>query len=74
MAEEKKAKKPGIFSRMGKYLRDTKGEFKKVIWPTKDQTKNNTIVVLVMVCISGVFIFGLDTLLGVVLRTLLKLA
>ncbi|MDL2215834.1 preprotein translocase subunit SecE [Ruminococcaceae bacterium OttesenSCG-928-N02] len=71
MAE--KEKKMGIFARFGKYLRDTRGEFKKIIWPTKEQVRNNTIVVLVVVAVSSVLLFALDTLLGFGLVNLLSL-
>lgn len=71
---KEKQKKPGIFARIGRYFRETKGEFKKIVWPTKEQVRNNTCVVLVVVCLAGVFIFALDTGLGFLLRTLLQLA
>ena len=58
------AKKQGIFKRMGKYFRDVRGEFKKVVWPTKKQIINNTIIVLVMVAIFAVVIWGLDFVLA----------
>lgn len=67
MAEDvKKEKKPGIFARIGRSLRDMRGEMKKVVWPTRKQTLNNTVVVLcfmaVMAVIIGVFDFGLSAL------------
>ena len=73
MAEtKKKEKKPGFFSRIAKYFRDTKGEFKKIIWPTKKQVINNTLIVLAVVCIAGVFLFALDMGFGAVLKLVLK--
>ena len=60
MAEEKK--KNGFFRRIGKYFRDTWGEFKKIVWPTRKQVINNVIVVLVTSVVVGVVVFGLDTL------------
>ena len=60
MAEEKK--KNGFFRRIGKYFRDTWGEFKKIVWPTRKQVINNVIVVLVTIVVVGVVVFGLDTL------------
>jgi preprotein translocase subunit SecE len=55
-----KAKKPSIFARIGKWFRELKGECKKIVWPTRQQTTNNTAVVLATCLIIGVFIWVLD--------------
>lgn len=53
-AEKKPAeKKPGVFARLKKYFRDTKSEVKKVVWPTKQQTINNTGVVIACIVVVG---------------------
>ncbi len=70
MAEQ--AKKPGLFERMGRSLRDMKGEMKKVVWPTKKQLVNNTIVVFVFVAICAVFIGVLDLVFSGALRLILS--
>ena len=61
-------KKPGFFARISRSFRDMKGEMKKVVWPSKKQIINNTLVVLAAVAISSIFIGGLDSLLGLVVR------
>ena len=60
MAEEnaKKEKKP---SRIKKFFRDYKSEFKKIVWPTRSETLKLSAVVLVAIVIAGVAIFLLDT-------------
>jgi len=55
-------KKNGIFSRIGKSIKATKSEFKKVVWPTKKQLLNNTVIVIAALIIVGLIIFGLDSL------------
>ena len=55
-----KEKKPYIFARIGKWFRELKGECKKIVWPTRQQTTNNTAVVLATCLIIGVFIWVLD--------------
>ena len=55
-------KKEGIFRRIGKAIKGTKAEFKKVVWPTKKQLLNNTLIVIAALIIIGLVIFGLDTL------------
>ena len=48
--------KPGFFARVGKWLRDMKSELKKVQWPTRKQTINNTLIVIACVIVGGVII------------------
>lgn len=55
-----KVKKPSVFARIGKWFRELKGECKKIVWPTRQQTVNNTAVVLVACAVVGVFIWVLD--------------
>ena len=62
-----KKKKKGIV----KYFKDAKSEFKKVVWPSPKQTTNNTVVVLIMCILAAIFIFGIDSLFGLLNRLLL---
>ena len=57
MAEEAKKKKD-----RGLWFREMKSELKKVVWPTPKSTTNNTIVVVVVCLVAGLFIFGIDSL------------
>ena len=52
--------KPGFFARAGKWFRDMKSELKKVQWPTKKQTINNTLIVIACVIVVGIFIALFD--------------
>ena len=60
MAEETKAKKPGLFARIGKWFRELKSECR------------NTLVVIACVVIIGIFIWVLDIVFGLGVQTLLK--
>ncbi len=42
------------------FWKDFKAELKKVIWPTRSQVVNNTIIVLVIVVIITAIVFVLD--------------
>ena len=44
------------------FLREVRGELRKVAWPTRDETKNYSIVVLITIVIVGAIIYGLDWL------------
>ena len=48
-------KKPNIFSRMGKFIKDCRSEFKKLIWPSKQQLfKNSSLVIVTMIVVGAV--------------------
>lgn len=71
MAEETKAKKPGLFARIGKWFRELKSECRKIVWPPRQQTVNNTLVVIASVVVVGVFIWVLDIVFGFGIQSLL---
>ena len=52
--------KPGFFARVGKWFRDMKSELKKVQWPTRKQTINNTLIVIACVIVVGIVIALFD--------------
>ena len=55
-----KKTKPGFFARIGKWFKDMKSELKKVQWPTRKQTINNTLIVIACVVVVGIFIWLFD--------------
>ena len=71
------AKKENIFvraaKRIGRWFREMKSELKKVVWPTKSQMINNTVIVLVSVLIVGIFIWVFDAVGGVVVNGIITL-
>ena len=56
--------KPSFFDRASKWFRDMRSELKKVQWPTRKQTINNTLVVIACVVVVGVFIALFDFVAG----------
>lgn len=68
MAEDVKKAKPGFFARIGRSFRDMRGEMKKVVWPSKKTTVNNTGVVLAFMVVMAIIIGLLDTGLSLVIR------
>ena len=71
-APAKKKEKKG--SKVKKFFKDFKGEWKKVTWPTGKTVFNHSIVVIVIVAIVGLVIFGIDTGLSAIIDALVKLA
>ena len=53
-------KKPNVFAKLFKYLRECIGEMKKITWPTVSQTTKNFGVVMIVIILAGVLIYGLD--------------
>ena len=64
MAEKAAKKKPNIFVRIGRgivrFFKDTRGEMKRVVWPSGTQVRSNLLVVLVFVVFMAGLIFLLD--------------
>ena len=71
------AKKENFFVRAGKrisrWFREMKSELKKVVWPTKSQMINNTLIVLACVLVVGIFIWVFDWLAAAIVKALLNL-
>ena len=53
------------------YVGDTKTEVRKVVWPTRQETLQTTLVVLVMVMIVALILWGFDSLLGWAVRSIM---
>lgn len=71
-AEEKKL--ANFAANVKRFFKEVKGEAKKVVWPAKKQVINNTLVVLGMMLISGLCIWGLDSILALIVNTFLRQA
>lgn len=55
------------------YLRESREELRKVVWPTGRETRNNTLLVIGISLFVAVFLGLIDFLLGLVLeQTILR--
>ena len=45
-------------------VKEAKNEVRKVVWPTRQETLQTTAMVVVVVLLIGLFLWGLDSLLG----------
>ncbi|GAA4648284.1 preprotein translocase subunit SecE [Kistimonas scapharcae] len=52
-------------------LKDAKAEVRKVVWPTRQETVQTTLVVVAVVLIMGLVLWGLDSLLGWLVSSLI---
>lgn len=58
--KEANAKKPNIFVRFGRKLKETFSELKRVTWPSFPKVVKSTCVVLVVVLVFTVIVTGLN--------------
>ena len=72
-AVKKDDTKPGFFKRVGKWFREMRSELKKVVWPSRKQLINNTVVSVVVMLISALGVWGFDQIAGLLVQGLLGL-
>lgn len=67
---EKEARQP-IWQHLVPFLREVKGELKKVTWPTRKQVMVSTGVVVILVAVAATFLGLVDWMLSGLVRLLL---
>ena len=60
--------------RIGRWFREMRSELKKVVWPSKRQLINNTLVVLACVAVVSIFLFVFDTIASNLIKGIIDLA
>lgn len=68
MSTAKEKGKPSIVAKVARSFRDMRGEMKRVVWPTRKQTINNTVVVIGFMLVMGLVIGGFDTGLSALIK------
>ncbi len=72
-SKKDKNKKPGLFQRLNRWLREMRSELKKVSWPSAKDVLKNVAIVIVCVLIVGVVIGVFDALVHRIVEALLGL-
>ncbi len=72
-AVKKDDTKPGFFQRVGKWFREMRSELKKVVWPTRKELVNNTVVSVVVMLVSALGVWGFDQIARLLVQGLLAL-
>ena len=72
-AVKKDDTKPGFFQRVGKWFREMRSELKKVVWPTRKELVNNTVVSVVVMLVSALGVWGFDQIAKLLVQGLLAL-
>jgi preprotein translocase subunit SecE len=71
VAEKKKAERKGVWKTITTFFKDVRIEMKKVIWPSRQEVINYTLVVLITVTIVATFILVLDLILSKLLHLII---
>jgi preprotein translocase subunit SecE len=58
----------GSFLRISQYFRETQEELKKCTWPTWEELKGATVVVMIATLLVGFFTMGVDALVTLFIR------
>lgn len=53
------------------FMRDSRLEVRKMVWPTRAETLQTTLMVMIIVLILSIFLWGVDSLLGWGVKTML---
>ncbi len=62
MAQTAKAAKPNIFARISKGFSDVRIEMKRVVWPSRAEVINSSVVVIITLLFFVAFTFIVDNL------------
>ena len=58
----------------GEFIRQVRAETAKVVWPTRKETTQTAIMVLIMTIILAVFFLGVDAVFNGIVQALLSFA
>ena len=58
----------------GEFIRQVRTEIGKVVWPTRKETVQTAIMVLIMTVILAIFFLGVDAAFAAIVKGLLALA
>ena len=72
MSRDLAQSKPNIIDRIKEYLKDTRGELRKVSWPTRKQATNLTLIVLAVTAVMAAFLGALDYLFAQLIRLIIS--
>jgi len=60
------------FENLITFLKETRAELKKVVWPDKRYVAVATVIILFLVTLTGLYVMGIDFVFGKMFKLLLK--
>ena len=64
----RRRRQPPTVETVRQWWRETRGELRKVTWPTTEQTRNLTLVVIAVCVVMGTFLGVVDFVLSLLVR------
>ena len=61
----------GYLLRLSQYVGQTKIELRKCAWPTVNELKGSTVVVIIATAIMGLFVVGIDFVVGQIMNLIM---
>ena len=61
-----------MFGKVGGFFSESKQELAKVNWPTREELIGSTMLVIVVTMILAVLVFGIDIVLSLLMRILIR--
>ncbi len=61
-----------MFGKVGSFFSESKQELAKVNWPTRHELIGSTALVIVVTLILSAFIFGIDFILAILMRLVIR--
>jgi preprotein translocase subunit SecE len=58
----------GLLLRLSNYVQETKEELKKCSWPSLEELKGSTVVVMISIALLGAFTVGIDVVIAMFVR------
>jgi len=58
----------GLLKQLGDYVVETREELRKCSWPSVDELRGSTVVVLISITLLGAFTIGIDLVLTLLFR------
>lgn len=71
-SDKKQVKKSGDVNPVVRYIRETRGELRKVTWPTRQESQRLTAIVLGVTAAMAVFLGLLDFIFSNAIQTLVR--
>lgn len=62
----------GYLLRLSNYVQETKEELRKCSWPSVDELKGSTVVVMISILLLGVFTVGVDFIIAMFVQMINK--
>lgn len=66
-------KKLSFGKRVAKWFREMISELKKIVWPTKKQTVNMSVVAVVVMLVAAILIWGFDQIAQFIVQAVINL-